>query len=141
MTQQSTLNRILVMLCLFAIPCAQLFGVNRVFLCDCSGVPVAMLEDRCFGADGEDCHPDGHGHEDGDHHDNPDGHPSNHAEFRTSAFTLKPIALPAPAVLDALHIVLPLSCAATPCESRLLLPTFCDPPPNTTQARHFVLLI
>lgn len=143
MTRQSTLNRILVMLCLLAIPCAQLFGVNKVFLCDCSGIPVAMLEDRCFGGDGEDCHPDGHEHEDGDNHDheNSSGHPASQTEFRTGAFSLKPIALPSPAVLDALYIEFPFICTAAPYECGLLQATFCDPPPNSNQARHFVLLI
>jgi hypothetical protein len=141
MARPSTLNRILVLLCLLAIPCAQLFGVTKVFLCDCSGAPVAMLEDRCFGADGEDCHPEGHKHDDGESQEGSEKHPASHAEFHTSALSLKPIALPAPIVADALHVEFPCFRVNAPIHATLLLQRFCDPPPDAAPARHSVLLI
>ncbi len=137
MAMPSTLNRILVMLCLLAIPCAQLFGVRKVFHCDCSGSPVAMLQDRCFGINGEDCHSGEHEeHGDESHH-----HAETHDSFRTSAFSLKPLALPAPILLDALKFELSPPCIAVPEKLSVRLEFTGDPPPQQWPGRHCILLI
>lgn len=141
MATPSTLNRILVMLCLLAIPCAQLFGVRKVFHCDCSGSMVTMMQDRCFGINGEDCH--AWDHEEHAEHGDEDSH--SHAEtrdsFRTGEFSLKPLALPAPILLDALRFEIPPHRVADPEKLSVRLEFTGDPPSGQWPGRHCILLI
>jgi hypothetical protein len=51
----SSLQKFLLALCVLAVMTAQLFGMGRGFLCDCSGAPVAVAHDHCHGPHGAHC--------------------------------------------------------------------------------------
>ena len=52
---RSPLNKLLLALGVLALVSAQLFGVGRGFLCDCSGGPVFTASDHCHGPHGTHC--------------------------------------------------------------------------------------
>lgn len=56
---------------LLALGWAQVFGIMRGYLCDCSGVAQISSFDHCHGNHGEACHHDGEGpaHSCQDHHE------------------------------------------------------------------------
>ena len=55
MNFRSHLKKLALVLGVMAVMCAQLFGVGRGFLCDCSGVAVATAHDHCHGPHGAHC--------------------------------------------------------------------------------------
>ena len=86
---------ILATLCLLAVMCGQVFGVDRAYLCVCSGVPVVTAAEHC----GEPGEP-GHGHED-------DTCPQQHEEMNHRLQLVKPTQTAAPMVHAVLVAVLP----------------------------------
>lgn len=84
---------ILATLCLLAVVCAQVFGVDRAYLCLCSGVPIETRAQHC----GE---PEGAAHEH-------DSQPQQHAEVNHRLQLVKPAQLAAPMVVAVLVAVLP----------------------------------
>ena len=59
MNFRSPLQKLLLALSVLAVASAQLFGIGRGFLCDCSGRPVATASDHCHGPHDAHCHEKG----------------------------------------------------------------------------------
>src|SRR5688572_1339192 len=94
---------VLVLLAVLAVGAAQVFGIGRGFVCDCSGEPVHVDSAVC---DAE-CHP-GSDHHDEDGEEGPD-HQHNHKEA-TESIKLVPLApltfdLPAAVEVDVSEVI------------------------------------
>ncbi len=59
MNLRSPLHKLLLALSVLAVLSAQLFGIGRGFLCDCSGRLVAAASDHCHGPHDAHCHEKG----------------------------------------------------------------------------------
>lgn len=55
-TMQNFTRRILPVLAVLAVACAQVFGLGRGYLCDCGGVEKVTMADHCHGPHSEACH-------------------------------------------------------------------------------------
>ena len=86
---------VLATLCLLAVVCGQVFGVDRAYLCICSGVPVETVAVHCAEASEP-----GHKHED-------DSCPARHAEVKHRLQLVRPAQIAAPMVHAVPVAVLP----------------------------------
>lgn len=140
-------KHILVLLAVLAVGAAQVFGIARGLVCDCSGVPVHVESAVCDLA----CHPDGdHDHEDGD---DSDGGPHDQHQHKgaTESITLVPLApltfdLPATVEVDVSAIIalgVRLSNEEAEHRAELKLPddTGGRPPAGVLVARTVVMLV
>ena len=94
---------LLMMLTVLAVGAAQVWGITRGYVCDCSGEPVEVESSVCEAAA---CHP-GHDHED-DESDGPD-HQHQHEEA-TESIQLLPVTpltyeMPALVEMDSFEIL------------------------------------
>jgi len=94
----------LVLLAVLAVGAAQVFGIARGFICECTGEPVHVENASC---DAE-CHPDGGHHDDDDESDG--GHDEHKHKEATESIKLVPLApltfdLPAAVEVDVSAII------------------------------------
>jgi len=67
--RRTPFSKLLALLCLTALFGAQVFGVVRGYVCDCTGLMQWTAQDHCHGPDHDNCHRDeapGHEHREGD---------------------------------------------------------------------------
>ena len=87
-------------LAILAIGTAQVFGITRGFLCECSGEPVQVESALC---EAEQCHP-GSGHHDHDHgQDCPGNDHQEHRHEKASESIM--LVTPAPVTFDLPMVV------------------------------------
>lgn len=98
----------LLLLAVLAVGSAQVFGIARGFVCECSGEPVPVESAVC---EASHCHP-GHEHHD---HDCPGEEPEEHQHKEASESIL--LVTPAPVTLDLpMMVVCDLSEVLARCE-------------------------
>ncbi|WP_395730744.1 hypothetical protein [Prosthecobacter sp.] len=98
-------TRILTSLAVLAVACAQVFGLQRGFLCDCGGVQEVTQADHCHGPHSAACHDEEKAapcHSSDDHPDSEDTHehPAIVESLTASQASVIQIAAPAPVLVD-----------------------------------------
>ncbi|MBB5031168.1 hypothetical protein [Prosthecobacter vanneervenii] len=101
----SVLKRALSTLAILLVACAQVFGMDRGFVCDCGGMEKITAADHCHGPHSaachdheaeEPCHEESGGHHDGDTHE----HPALIESLLASLSPAFSFSAPAPIIMD-----------------------------------------
>lgn len=139
------LKKLLPVLGVLAVMCAQVFGIGRGFICDCSGAQIVTQSDHCHGPHGAPCVENAPPIHTGE--SCPDGgdarsHSAVEQDFQSAAARVADVVLTAP----LLHVLLILDDAAwekAPPVSAVeyLADTRGSPPPGVAVSRTVVLLI
>lgn len=104
---RTPLHKLLLALGVLAIVSAQVFGVDRSFLCLCTGTLVATASDHCHGPHGKNCHEKEEPAHSGE--SCPDGgdkqpHAQVAQDFQSLSAPAAPFVLPAPELLVLLTL-------------------------------------
>lgn len=138
----STAVRLLAALVFIAMGAAQLFGVQRGYVCDCGGASEIVDAPYCVGPHGEDCHSHEHDsqpahNEQGEHKD----HDAVTDNLQSSPAPVVAVSVPQPVMLftlpDFLFLPTPVAISATQYHANVSG----APPPGVALERTVVLLI
>lgn len=138
----STTVRLLAALVFIAMGAAQLFGVQRGYVCDCGGASEIVDAPYCVGPHGEDCH--SHEHDSQPAH-NEQGEQKDHDavtdNLQSSQAPVVAVSVPQPVMLftlpDFLFSPTPVAISATQYHANVSG----APPPGVALERTVVLLI
>ena len=139
------ITRIFFALCFFAVLGAQLFGVTRAFLCDCSGTKEVVKVNSCTGPHGEKCHKD----ESQQRSDTPDDgekgdrkeHEQVKEDFTGTTVNVPNCAIPFPVFLAVLPELLLSIPASLDVPLDYFTESYSAPPSGIAVARTVVLLL
>lgn len=144
MTVRSPYLRLIFVLCAFAVLGAQIFGLSRGYLCDCSGSVEVVKISSCEGLHGIDCH-DESAHDVSDSEDHDGGDRKEHDELKGSLTstigTVPHVVVPSPVVLSILPDFSLFYPEPTVSFLEYVHDAFGGPPPSIALSRTVVLRI